>query len=145
MMDTVGNKAAAKEIAMIKVAAPLMACQVLDWAIQAHGGGGVSDDFGLAYACSKGALNSLTISLARALGPEIRVNAVLPGFTETRWLKQGLGEAYEPAREAYRKQSALQSTLAPEDVAEAIVSLLHARKTTGQLLTIDAGRALGPA
>src|SRR5438445_10864523 len=50
MMDTVGNKAAAKEIAMIKVAAPLMACQVLDWAIQAHGGGGVSDDFGLAYA-----------------------------------------------------------------------------------------------
>jgi acyl-CoA dehydrogenase len=50
MMDTVGNKAAAKEIAMIKVAAPIMACQVLDWAIQAHGGGGVSDDFGLAYA-----------------------------------------------------------------------------------------------
>src|SRR5256714_4744703 len=50
MMDTVGNKGAAKEIAMIKVAAPLMACQVLDWAIQSHGGGGVSDDFGLAYA-----------------------------------------------------------------------------------------------
>jgi len=50
MMDTVGNKDAAKEIAMIKVAAPIMACQVLDWAIQAHGGGGVSDDFGLAYA-----------------------------------------------------------------------------------------------
>ncbi|NDI87010.1 acyl-CoA dehydrogenase [Undibacterium crateris] len=50
MMDTVGNKAAAKEIAMIKVAAPNMACQVIDWAIQVHGGGGVSDDFGLAYA-----------------------------------------------------------------------------------------------
>jgi len=50
MMDAVGNKAAAKEIAMIKVAAPIMACQVLDWAIQAHGGGGISDDFGLAYA-----------------------------------------------------------------------------------------------
>ncbi len=50
MMDTVGNKAAAKEIAMIKVAAPIMACQVVDWAIQAHGGGGISDDFGLAYA-----------------------------------------------------------------------------------------------
>ncbi len=49
-MDTVGNKVAAKEIAMIKVAAPQMACQVIDWAIQAHGGGGVSDDFGLAYA-----------------------------------------------------------------------------------------------
>jgi acyl-CoA dehydrogenase len=50
MMDTVGNKIAAKEIAMIKVAAPNMACQVIDWAIQAHGGGGVSNDFGLAYA-----------------------------------------------------------------------------------------------
>jgi acyl-CoA dehydrogenase len=49
-MDTVGNKVAKKEIAMIKVAAPIMACQVIDWAIQAHGGGGVSDDFGLAYA-----------------------------------------------------------------------------------------------
>jgi acyl-CoA dehydrogenase len=50
MMDTVGNKAARKEIAMIKVAAPNMALQVIDWAIQAHGGGGVSDDFFLAGA-----------------------------------------------------------------------------------------------
>jgi acyl-CoA dehydrogenase len=50
LMDTVGNKAARAEIAMIKVAAPLMACQVIDWAIQAHGGAGVCDDFGLARA-----------------------------------------------------------------------------------------------
>jgi len=50
MMDTVGNKAARAEIAMIKVAAPNVALQVIDWAIQAHGGGGVSEDFGLAYA-----------------------------------------------------------------------------------------------
>jgi acyl-CoA dehydrogenase len=45
MMDTVGNKAAAKEIAMIKVSAPNMACQVIDWAIQVQGGGGMSDPF----------------------------------------------------------------------------------------------------
>jgi len=45
MMDNVGNRSAAKEIAMIKVAAPNMACQVIDWAIQAHGGGGVTDRF----------------------------------------------------------------------------------------------------
>jgi acyl-CoA dehydrogenase len=50
MMDTVGNKAARAEIAMIKVAAPTMLCQVVDWAIQAHGAAGVSDDFGLAKA-----------------------------------------------------------------------------------------------
>jgi acyl-CoA dehydrogenase len=50
MMDTVGNKVARSEIAQIKVLAPNMACQVIDWAIQAHGGGGVSDDFPLAYA-----------------------------------------------------------------------------------------------
>jgi acyl-CoA dehydrogenase len=49
-MDTVGNKVARAEIAMIKVAVPQMACKVIDWAIQAHGGGGTSNDFGLASA-----------------------------------------------------------------------------------------------
>jgi len=49
-MDQAGNRAALQEIAMIKVAAPSMACQVIDWAIQAHGGAGMSDDFPLAYA-----------------------------------------------------------------------------------------------
>jgi len=50
MMDTVGNKVARKEIAMIKVAAPVMACEVIDWAIQAFGGAGVTSDYGLAQA-----------------------------------------------------------------------------------------------
>jgi acyl-CoA dehydrogenase len=49
-MDTVGNKEARQEIAMIKVAAPNMACKVIDWAIQAYGGAGVTDDFGLGSA-----------------------------------------------------------------------------------------------
>ena len=50
VMDAAGNKAAKSEIAMIKVVAPTMACQVIDWAIQAHGGGGLSGDFPLAHA-----------------------------------------------------------------------------------------------
>jgi acyl-CoA dehydrogenase len=49
-MDTIGNKAARKEIAMIKVLAPNVACKVIDWAMQVHGAGGISDDFGLAHA-----------------------------------------------------------------------------------------------
>jgi acyl-CoA dehydrogenase len=52
-MDKVGNREARKEIGMIKVAAPNMACQVIDWAIQMHGGAGVSDDFGLSYAYAR--------------------------------------------------------------------------------------------
>jgi acyl-CoA dehydrogenase len=71
MMDIAGNKVAKTEIAMIKVVAPNMACQVIDWAMQAHGGGGVSDDFPLAYAYA----NSRTLRFAD--GPdEVHRNAI---------------------------------------------------------------------
>jgi acyl-CoA dehydrogenase len=53
MMDQVGNKGARREIAMIKVAAPKMLCQIIDWAIQAHGAAGVTPDFGLGYAYAR--------------------------------------------------------------------------------------------
>ncbi|HYD78593.1 MAG TPA: acyl-CoA dehydrogenase family protein [Paucimonas sp.] len=83
MMDTVGNKVAAKEIAMIKVAAPNMACRVIDWAIQAHGGGGVSGDFQLAYAYAQ----ARTLRLAD--GPdEVHRNQI--GKMELKKYKQAL-------------------------------------------------------
>ena len=70
-MDTVGNKEARQEIAMIKVAVPNMTCQVVDWAIQAHGGGGVTGDFGLAQAYA----HSRTLRLAD--GPdEVHRNSI---------------------------------------------------------------------
>jgi len=71
MMDTVGNKAARSEIAMIKVVAPNVALQVIDWAIQAHGAAGVSEDFPLAYSFA----NQRTLRLAD--GPdEVHRNAI---------------------------------------------------------------------
>ncbi len=71
LMDVAGNKVARTEIAMIKVVAPSMACQVIDWAMQVHGGGGMSDDFPLAYAYA----NARTLRFAD--GPdEVHRNAI---------------------------------------------------------------------
>ncbi len=71
LMDVAGNKVAKNEIAMIKVVAPSMACQVIDWAMQAHGGGGMSDDFPLAYSYA----NARTLRFAD--GPdEVHRNAI---------------------------------------------------------------------
>ncbi len=100
-------------------------------------GGGSS----IAYAASKAAVNTLTLSLARALGPEIRVNAVCPGMVKSRWMNQGLGpERYEAMIKKLEGASPLHSVSEPEDVAEPIVWLLEgARQITGEILFVDAG------
>src|SRR5260370_39282970 len=67
----------------------------------------------VAYAASKGALNTMTRSLARALGPAIRVNAVCPGFVETRWLTGGLGGAFESPEQNHRDPHPLEKPRAP--------------------------------
>ncbi len=103
-------------------------------------GGGSS----IPYAASKGALNTMTLSLARALAPTIRVNAVCPGFIESRWLRRGYGdEGYEKFRNAYRAGAALGETLTPEDVADVVASLLFSPKVTGHVMRLDCGRSLG--
>jgi 3-oxoacyl-[acyl-carrier protein] reductase len=97
------------------------------------------------YVTSKAALNTLTLALARNLAPEIRVNAVLPGLIETRWLKVGLGdEAYQRVRDGWADAAALQKTCTADDVAQTILWLVaDAALITGQLLTVDGGFMLG--
>ena len=98
----------------------------------------------LAYMASKGALNALTVGLARALGPAIRVNAVAPGLVETPWMQQGLGaERYAQAVQGYRAGAVLDAVMTPDDVAETAWYLgAAAVKTTGEILLLDAGLRL---
>ena len=98
----------------------------------------------VAYAASKGALNTLTLSLARALGPEIRINAVCPGLIQSRWLRQGLGEArYEAVVKNTEENTPLKAASTPEDIAEVVIWFLEgARHVTGETLLVDAGKHL---
>lgn len=99
----------------------------------------------VAYAASKGAVNTMTLSLARALAPEIRVNAVCPGFVETRWLREGLGEkVYASAKSRYEDNAPLHKTITPEEVARAILwMLVGADAITGEFIIVDSGTHLG--
>jgi NAD(P)-dependent dehydrogenase (short-subunit alcohol dehydrogenase family) len=100
----------------------------------------------VAYAASKGALNTMTLSLARVLGPKIRVNALCPGFIDTPWHGKGLPpEAVERVREATRRMTPLQAASTAEDVADAGLFFLSdaSRHVTGETLLVDAGLHLG--
>ena len=99
------------------------------------------------YIASKGAVNSMTLHLARSLAPEIRVNAVCPGLITTRWFGDGVGqEAYESIKQGYEQATPLARACTAEDVAEAIVWLVDgARTVTGELVLLDSGMHLGGA
>lgn len=98
----------------------------------------------IAYCASKAALLNMTKSLARVLGPEIRVNAVCPGFIEGEWLKQGLGElAYEKIKQKTEQQTPLKQVTKAEDIAEAIVMLIEGPALmTGEAIIVDGGKHL---
>jgi len=96
------------------------------------------------YCASKAALNNLTIALARALAPRIRVNAVAPGFIAGEWLAQGLGAAYEPIKKAMEARAAMHRVCTPQDVAAAILSLVTGSElVTGHVLPCEGGMLIG--
>src|SRR5205823_1000949 len=97
----------------------------------------------IAYCATKAALINLTMSLARALGPKIRVNSVAPGFIESQWTRDGLGQNYEATKTEKIKKSLLGRVCQPEDVAEVILALVTGMKmVTGQTVVCDGGSLL---
>ena len=104
-------------------------------------GGGSS----VAYAASKAALNAMTLSLARNLGPEIRVNVVCPSMVTGRWHLEHLGaERYEAQMRNWENSTPLRRRVNPEDVASAVAWLIEgAEAMTGQVLIVDSGFSLG--
>lgn len=100
----------------------------------------------VAYAASKGALNTMTLSLARALAPAIRVNAVCPGFIDTRWFSDNMPEdKYLALRASVERRTPLQAASGPDDIADSALFLVSpaSRHVTGETLLVDAGTHLG--
>ena len=97
----------------------------------------------LAYASSKGALNTMTKSMARNLGP-IRVNAICPGFIQGDWLRKGMGDdLYNAAKENLTSTTPLKLTVTPEQVAEGIYNFIEISKVvTGETMLMDGGHHL---
>src|SRR5581483_1395316 len=99
----------------------------------------------VAYAASKGALNTITISLARALAPLIRVNAVCPGYIDTPWFTKGRGvEGAAKVRDSVVAKVPLKRASSAEDVANvvAFLALPQSGNMTGEIVRIDAGAHL---
>jgi 3-oxoacyl-[acyl-carrier protein] reductase len=100
----------------------------------------------VAYAASKGALNTMTLSLARSLAPVIRVNAVCPGFIGTRWFSDRFGtQTFEGIKRQQEETTPLRRAGTPEDIAAAVVFFCGegSDHITGETLITDAGLHLG--
>ncbi|MFL2769655.1 MAG: SDR family NAD(P)-dependent oxidoreductase [Rhodospirillaceae bacterium] len=127
---------------MIKAVTPHMKKQGTGAIVNTSSIGGVTGiASSMAYAASKAALNMMTKSLALALGPEIRVNAVAPGAIQTRWLKGGLGDdQYDSLLTAAAAAAPLKLVPTANQIAESLVWFLEgASVVTGEVLLVDAG------
>jgi 3-oxoacyl-[acyl-carrier protein] reductase len=95
----------------------------------------------IAYAASKAALDTMTFSLARALGPEIRLNIVAPGYVRTPWQIAAHGaEGAADLERKFAERAPLKAAAEPQDAADAIVWLIEgARRVTGEIIYVDGG------
>ncbi|MFT4959802.1 MAG: 3-oxoacyl-[acyl-carrier protein] reductase [Paracoccaceae bacterium] len=99
----------------------------------------------VAYAATKAALNNMTLALARALAPQIRINAICPGFIGTRWFKDAMDDAtYAKTVEAVKAAAALGVASGPDDIADSALFFVSdaSRHVTGETLLVDAGMHL---
>lgn len=134
----------------VNVVGPFHCARAVKEAMLASGGGQVINVSSVAaqlgqgssipYCCTKAALDNLTVSLARTLAPNIRVNGIAPGFIAGRWTQAGLGDRYATFVEAYEKTLPLGQVCTPDDIAAGILSLVNGSPlVTGQTLTVDGG------
>jgi 3-oxoacyl-[acyl-carrier protein] reductase len=94
----------------------------------------------LPYAASKAAVANLTKTLANALGPQVRVNAVAPGWIEGDWMKRTLAQNYDGLMARRAKYTPLKRCCTEDDVADSMLSLiLHNRFVTGEIIIVDGG------
>jgi 3-oxoacyl-[acyl-carrier protein] reductase len=130
---------------MARAVAPAMKAQGAGSIVNITSRAGISGaGSSIAYAASKGAGNTLTLSLARALAPAIRVNAVAPGFVETRWHAAQGDEVHAKQSAAYAAKAVLKRTVQADEVADAAVWLLTGGgAATGQIVSVDSGAHLG--
>lgn len=131
---------------MARAAAPLMTPGGIGAVVNISSiAGQTGNGSSIAYVVSKGALNSLTLALARLLSPTIRVNAVVPGLIDSGWFLQGMDQArFETIRDGFAAASALRSVCTPDDIAQAAEFLaVDATKMTGQLMAVEGGALLG--
>ena len=98
----------------------------------------------IAYAASKGAVNTMTLSLARVLAPEVRINTICPGFVGTKWQRDGQGRGYEKYVEHVEKTTPQNHACTAEDIAESIIQMIEGHRfMTGETILVDAGSHLG--
>ncbi len=127
---------------MIRAAAPHLKAAGQGAIVNVSAGAGINGrGSSIAYAASKGALNTMTISMARVLAPEIRVNTVCPSLVEGRWMLAALGrDAYDRSVARTKETNPLRNVNSPDDVADAVLWLIEDGGTmTGELINLDGG------